>query len=96
MLEAEKAAQLQLDTATTQAEAVLQDAQEDARRIATRTDDRIQALHRCFRESITNKKKQFKEAFQREVSARGTEIHAGNIKNVTNRLARQIIGIVSK
>lgn len=92
VLEAEKTAQMQLDTARGQAEAILQKAREDARLIATRTDMRIQALHSRFRENLANKKAKFEEAFQREINARGTPIGADKFKEVTNGLARQIVG----
>ena len=96
VLEAEKTAQMQLGTARAQAEAILQKAREDARIIATRTDIRIQALHSRFRDNLANKKTNFEEAFQREIDARETPIGADKFKEVTNRLARQIVGIAKE
>lgn len=96
VLEAEKTAQMQLDTARGQAEAILQKAREDSRIITTRTDSRIQALHGRFRENLANKKTNFEEAFQREIDARGTPIGADKFKEVTNGLARQIVGITTE
>lgn len=93
VIEAEKDAQMRLGAARVRAEAILQEAQDDARRIATRTDKRIQALHGCFRENLAHKKMEFEEAFQREIGTRGTEIGADKIKDVTNRLARRIVGV---
>lgn len=93
VIEAEKTAHMQLGTARSRAEAILQEAQDDVRRIAARTDKRIQALHGCFRENIAHKKMEFEEAFRREIGTRGTKIGAEKIKDVANRLARQIVGI---
>ncbi len=93
VIEAEKTAQMQLDTARARAEGILQEAQDAARRIAIGTDKRIQALHGRFRENLANKKMNFEQAFQRETGARGTAIGADKVKDVTNRLARQIAGV---
>lgn len=96
VIEAEKSAQMRLATARARAEAILQEAQDDARKIAIRTDKRIQALHGCFRENLAHKKMELEEAFQREIDMRGTEIGADTIKDITKRLARRIVGIDAK
>ena len=93
VIEAEKSAQMRLATARVRAEGILQEAQDDARKIAIRTDKRIQALHGCFRENLAHKKMELEEAFQREIDMRGTEIGADIVEDVTKRLARQIVGI---
>ena len=93
VLEAEKHARTQLDAAQTQAEIILQEARNDARGIATRTDKRIQALHNRSREKIARKKLKLDEAFQRERGTRGTSIDVDKIKEATSRLAHQVVGV---
>ena len=96
VLEAEKNAQTRLDSSRTQAEAILQEAQNDARRIAIRTDKRIQDLHACFRENLARKKSKLEKVFQHERGARSTPIASGKVKEITNRLACHIIGVTQE
>lgn len=96
VLEAETAAQIQLETARKQAEKVIQDAQKTAREIAARTDKRIQALHSGFQASIGRKKSKFEREFLHEKSFGRARIGKGEVLAVTNKLARQVVGVTRK
>ena len=96
VLEAEKNAQARLDSSRTQAETILQEAQNDARRIAIRTDKRIQDLHARFRENLARKKSKLEKDFLHERGVHSKPIASGKVKEITNRLACHIIGVTQE
>ena len=96
VLEAEKQAQVQLDEARTQADSILHEAQNTARRVETRTDKRIQELHSQFRKKSAREKLHRKEAFGLEENTHGKPVDIDLVKEATKRLAQQIVGASQK
>jgi len=96
VLEAEKQAQIRLDEARTQADSILNEAQNIARRIETRTDKRIQELHSQFRKKLAREKLQRKEAFGVKENTHGKPVDVNLVKEVTKRLAQKIVGASNK
>lgn len=93
VLEAERSAEAQLIAARSEANTIIQNAQDAARAIETATDRRIQALHSRFRGKLKQRKSDLDQSFQQEQSARSAKTDTGLVRHVTNQLAHSIVGV---
>ena len=96
VLDAEKSAHKRLEDARMEAESILQEAHNTARSIEAKADTRIQNLHDQFRKKLAQNKQNQEDVFKRGQSANGKTIDSDKVKDVTKRLARQIVGAAKK
>ncbi|MEC3862780.1 hypothetical protein VK792_15920 [Mesobacterium sp. TK19101] len=93
VLDSEKAADQRLADARAEADAILRDAMATERRIATRADARVQALHRTLADRVAQEKARMLAAFEAEKPALDAPPDADRVSRAAKRLARRLIGL---
>lgn len=95
VLDAEKAADVRIAEAREEAEAILQAARGEARRIEARADRRLQLLHGDVNAAIKRDRTRLAQEFKAERRELATPPPEDTIRAAARRLARRLIGIDS-